>query len=297
MQSASAKLRYAKWLVPTIAAVGFLAVVTLLASKHQDVQRVSVPANGAPRLAQSVPSASGRRGSSPRPPVGVVAASMTLPSTELWVPRATGTIVTDGDIDDAAWGGRLGRTGPLTDARGESARPYSDARFLWSKGLLHVVLYAADEDIRTPPSGAGAAVAMGGAPRRADPKPVAAAVEYDFFHLTFDDGKTVRALDVTPVGGLTYGGRPSSSPPDAPFVGTWSSVVTVGHDLDGTPNSPMDQDEEWVIELAIPLASIGLEGVKGEQIAFSISRCDKPKESARVCGSWGTSTPSRLVLE
>lgn len=183
----------------------------------------------------------------------------------------------DGEVEDAAWAGRLGRTGAFRGPDGADARPYSDARFLWSDGKLHVVLYAADEDIRTLKVGA-------------------ASGQEDSFHMVFDDGKLARSLDVSPLGVLTEGSRPSGSPASAPPA-PWKSGAKLGHDLDGTPDDPKDQDEEWVIEMDVPLASLGLEGRPGERIGLSIERCDTPKKSARTCAGWGSPRPGTLVLE
>ena len=51
-----------------------------------------------------------------------------------------------------------------------------------------------------------------------------------------------------------------------------------------TVNNDKDMDEEWVIEMAVPFESIGLEGKPGERIGFSVHRCDTPKGGRRVCG-------------
>ena len=57
--------------------------------------------------------------------------------------------------------------------------------------------------------------------------------------------------------------------------------------MDGTPNKSSDNDEEWLIEMAIPLGALGLKGEKGERIGVSVRRCDTLHSGARVCGSWG----------
>ncbi len=199
----------------------------------------------------------------------------------IMVPKAKGPIVADGEVDEEAWGGVIGRTGGFTNPDGSAARPYSDARFLWGEGKLHLVLYAADEDIRI-----------------ADVKSPKASGEADSFRVAFDDGKLVRTLEVSALGVLLEeGSRPSTSPPNGPLSGAWKSGATLGHDLDGTPNDPKDQDEEWVIEMDVPLASLGLEGKPGERIGLSVERCDTPKGSPRACVSWGSPKPGTLVLQ
>jgi len=72
-----------------------------------------------------------------------------------------------------------------------------------------------------------------------------------------------------------------------PFDFTWNSGAHLSTERDGTLNKPDDNDEEWVIELAIPFDALGLKGEKGERIGFSVHRCDTPHSGVRSCGSWG----------
>ena len=65
----------------------------------------------------------------------------------LVVPQVNKQIACDGELDEIAWR-TPARTGPLIDARGESAAPYADARFLRDGANLYLALYAADEDVR-----------------------------------------------------------------------------------------------------------------------------------------------------
>jgi hypothetical protein len=57
--------------------------------------------------------------------------------------------------------------------------------------------------------------------------------------------------------------------------------------MDGTPNMPTDNDEEWLIEMAIPLEALGLKEEPGERIGVAIHRCDTLHSKVRSCGSWG----------
>ncbi len=52
-------------------------------------------------------------------------------------------------------------------------------------------------------------------------------------------------------------------------------------DVDETLDDPRDEDEEWVIEAAIPIAAI-----PPDAIAIHAARCDTPKDGKRRCGSW-----------
>jgi hypothetical protein len=60
---------------------------------------------------------------------------------------------------------------------------------------------------------------------------------------------------------------------------------------EGTLDHPQDDDEEWVVELAIPLAKTGLR--PGAHVPVRAARCDTPKDGIRRCGSWSAT----LTLE
>jgi hypothetical protein len=176
----------------------------------------------------------------------------------LHVPRASRTAI-PGSPDDPAWTDfRAGRTGPFVLPGGTAAVPYADARFTWNAGELHVVLYAADQDIRS-----GDAFVLSFAPDPTTEGPV-------------------RSLDVSPAGIVTRG-----------VGGVWST-----HDLDGTLDDSSDADEEWVVAVTIPLASLGLAGQPGERIGLTIRRCDAPGSNvSTTCSSWGEGGGHLLVLD
>jgi hypothetical protein len=191
----------------------------------------------------------------------------------LAVPHAKGAITLDGDTDDLGWQLDPARTGAFVTADGESARPHTEAKLVWGDGHLYVELYAADQDIR--------AVA---------PTPDGPVWERDSFHLVFSDGVTERSFDLSPLGTLTDGLRQAAGRAPgaaAPFDYRWNSGAHVSHEVDGTPNVPGDDDEEWVIEMAIPFEALGLSGHPGDRIGLSMHRCDTTKTGDRVCGSWG----------
>jgi hypothetical protein len=60
--------------------------------------------------------------------------------------------------------------------------------------------------------------------------------------------------------------------------------ATIGTDRDGSVDDPSNNDEEWVIELAIPIAAAGLSA--GEPTNVRASRCDTPKHQTTRCGQW-----------
>ena len=194
------------------------------------------------------------------------------PTRALLVPHAEGDVTLDGDLDDAGWAGRIARTGPFFTESGVVARPYSDARLVWGDDHLYVALYAADEDIR--------------ADAREPDGPVWLD---DAFRLVFESATGERAFDVSALGVVTDARRTKGGK----FDYGWQSAIHVATERDGTLNDPRDDDEEWLLELAIPLAALGLAGRKGERIALSARRCDTPKTGGRVCAGWG----STLVLD
>jgi hypothetical protein len=68
-----------------------------------------------------------------------------------------------------------------------------------------------------------------------------------------------------------------------------SPDVRVAVDRDGTLDDPKDHDEEWKLEVAIPLTKTGLE--PGKTVEARTARCDIPKDGVKRCGEWtGTLT-------
>ena len=202
---------------------------------------------------------------------------------ELHVPRARGTLDIDGETAEPAWQVAIARTGAFVDQAGVAAHPYSDMRLTWDGDNLYLLLYAADEDLE--------------AHQETRDSPVW--VEDDF-HLFFGNGRDEWTLDVSPRGTLTDGRRAASLANGyggaRPFDYGWSSGARLGVDIDGTVNDPSDDDEEWVVEMAIPLSSLGLAGHAGERLALHAHRCDTPKGGARSCGAWGEGRREGLLI-
>lgn len=198
---------------------------------------------------------------------------------EIHVPRTSAPLKIDGELDEADWTRAPGRTGNFLGQDGEPARPFSDARLLHDDENLYLALFAADEDVRVAKVAADGPVWMG-----------------DAFSLvlTTSDGST-RTIDVGASGTLTDG----TSMPGKPVDYAWQSEARVASDVDGTPDKPDDRDEEWILEIAIPLRVLGLSGRAGERIGIVMKRCDQGREETRrSCGSFGTSSsPASLVLD
>ena len=165
-------------------------------------------------------------------------ASSTSRVAPLRVPRATGTLDLDGEPDEAAWQ-RAARTGPFLDGSGAPARPFTEVRFLRDDRALYLHLYAADDDLRCPKVGADGPVWL-----------------CDRFRVTFHAADGDRTLEVTPRGELADERTPSGK---SHADRSWTSHAHLGADSDGTLDDPRDDDEEWAVELAVPLEDVAAE--------------------------------------
>lgn len=68
---------------------------------------------------------------------------------------------------------------------------------------------------------------------------------------------------------------------------------------DGTLNRTGDNDEEWIVEMAIPLAALGIhDPAPGTRIPFAVRRCDVGARGPGACGGFGAGDPrGELVFE
>jgi hypothetical protein len=196
----------------------------------------------------------------------------------LEVPHVTGPIKLDGEAIEEDWH-HAGRSMPFVDTEGAEARPYSEARFLWDEENLYLVLYAADDNIR-------AQIKEHDGPVWLD----------DSFSLRLTPslpGAPVYLIDVS-AGAVTTDAKMGA---DGKRDLSWESGLKVAVDTDGTINNPKDEDEEWVVEGALPLRSMGLKGVAGERIVVEISRCDVPRAGGpKRCGSFGAGKGRRVLV-
>jgi hypothetical protein len=198
----------------------------------------------------------------------------------LAVTRLKAPLKLDGEATEPDWL-TSARTRPFLDATGGEARPFSEARFLWDDANLYVLLYAADNDIR-------ARVKDHDGPVWID--------DHFSLHIRPDGAaQPTYAFDISPAGVVMDAKRPAGGKDDA----SWESGIKLGVDLDGTINDDTNgDDEEWVIEAAIPLRSMGIEGKPGTHLLVDIARCDTPRGTKeKRCGAWGTSAePHALEL-
>ena len=63
-----------------------------------------------------------------------------------------------------------------------------------------------------------------------------------------------------------------------------SPDIKVGVDADGTIDDPSNHDEEWKLEISIPLAKTGL--AAGKPVDAHTSRCDVMPDGKKRCGEW-----------
>lgn len=205
---------------------------------------------------------------------------------ELVAPKTTEPVKADGAFDESVWI-RAGRTGSFVDGVGALGRPYSDARLLWDEQNLYLTLYAADEDIEARskehdgPLGLDDVFSVRLGPLPAGARGGSALANGASYELDFAPNGAVAD---TRIGA------------DAARDASWESHVVVGVDLDGTVNDSKDEDEEWVIEAALPWSSLGVTPAPGLRIPARIGRCDTPKASKRRCSAWGDVTRAVLVL-
>ena len=256
-------MQRSKWLA------GALAVVALGGAVSLGRRALRAPS---PLVSAPTRDAAGEPRSAPTTP-------LPLAPTVLHVPRATGPITIDGEVEEPGWTVGVARTGAFVAQDGQPSTPYSEARLAWGGETLYVMLYAADLDIREADAGAGGPLWLG-----------------DSFRLEFSNAGSERVLEVSPGGKLTESRRDGAS--RGPFDYQWRSGARIATEVEGKINDAVTEDEEWVVELAIPLASIGVEAVPGTTIDVALRRCDVGASGLRRCGSWGEKPPRRrLVLD
>jgi hypothetical protein len=178
------------------------------------------------------------------------------------------------------WDGDTGVTRNFLDGRRQGMVPFTQAKARWGSGFLYLLLYAGDLDLE-------------GRVKKRD----GAIEKDDAFHLEFGSGDDVRVISVSVLGTLADAlCTPSAT--GRKCDPSWDSGAHVAVDRDGSLNKIGDNDEEWVVEMAIPLAKLGVKKpAAGAHIPFSIRRCEVGHDGPHVCGSWGADPPGELILD
>jgi hypothetical protein len=197
------------------------------------------------------------------------------PKSVLHAPKAVAAIRTDGEATEADWA-KAGRTGAFA-CEGVPVCAHAEARVLWSPATLNLSLYAADPDIRSQDTTTDGPVWLA-----------------DHFRVVFRTDGAERIFELSPRGvvsdALRVGGGKANY--------RWNSGVVIAPDVDGTVNQEGDEDEEWALEVAIPIASLGLAGRVGESVELSVQHCDVPRAGRRVCSGFGDrSAPGLLIFD
>jgi hypothetical protein len=198
------------------------------------------------------------------------------------VPRAPGPIAITAETEGKpVWDGDEGNTGNLKDGAGKGMVPYTQAKVRWGDGNLYFMLYAGDLDLE-------GKVTEPDTPLEGD----------DSFRLELGSDQEMRVVAVSLRGSL-YDAICSRSSGTPACDTAWKSGAKVAVDADGTLNQIGDNDEEWVVEMSMPLAALGVTGAApGVRIPFSVRRCEVGHDGVHGCGSWGDGEPrGQLMLD
>lgn len=197
------------------------------------------------------------------------------------VPRVRAPVTIDAELlGKKVWEADTGNTRNFKDAAGRGMVPYTEAKFRWGSDRLYLMLYAGDLDLE-------------GTVKKAD-GPID---KDDSFRIEFGDGKNVRAISVS-VLGTVADARCAVEGDRRTCDARWNSGARVAVDRDGTLNKVGDNDEEWVVEMAVPFASLGIKRpAPGTRIPISIQRCEIGHDGPHACGAWGLAPHGLLVLE
>jgi hypothetical protein len=198
----------------------------------------------------------------------------------LFVPHVSDPVKIDAELDSKKlWEGDAGATGNFKTAGGRGMIPYTEAKARWGDGKLYLLLYAGDLDLE-------------GKVRRRD----AVLDRDDAFRLEFGDEGDRRVIWVSVLGTVSDA-RCRPAPGGRACDARWNSHARVAVDRDGTLNKIGDNDEEWVVEMSIPLAELGVPHPRpGMEIPFSVGRCEVGHGRQRDCGGWGVNAAGVLTL-
>ena len=190
------------------------------------------------------------------------------------VPFVSAPLTLDGELVEPSW--HATPVIKLLKRDGSDGRPYSDVRFLWNDRFLYIGFYASDHDIVSAGVGTDGPVWLG-----------------DSFHIVFTEDGVERSIDVgiTGSGGIVTDGKRTAQ---GAWSYAWQSGARVATDTDGTVDHPGDNDEEWVVEMEVPLASLDLKPSAGTHTEVRVRRCDVTTRGA-IAGALCSETKN-LVL-
>jgi len=212
---------------------------------------------------------------------GAATPATDAPPAQLHVPRVAARVRINAETEGKPfWGEDSGVTRNFRDGHKQGMVPFTQAKVRWGRGFLYLLLYAGDLDLE-------------GRVRQHD-----GAVENDdAFHLEFGRGDEVRVISVSVLGTIADS-LCTSSAHGRKCDPSWDSGARLAVDRDGSLNKVGDNDEEWVVEMSIPLARLGVkQAAAGTRIPFSIQRCEVGHDGRHACGSWGSDPPGELVLD
>jgi hypothetical protein len=202
-------------------------------------------------------------------------------TTTLIVPRVDEPVTIDAELEGKhLWEADVGATGNFKDAGGRGMVPYTEAKARWGRGKLYLMLYAGDLDLE-------------GTVRQRD----GAVDKDDAFRLQFGNGEDARVIWVSVLGTIADARCRATAGHPATCDTSWDSHAQVAVDRDGTLNKVGDNDEEWVIEMAVPFTDLGVPDARaGTRIPFSVQRCEVGHGKQHECGGWGVAHPATLTL-
>jgi hypothetical protein len=206
------------------------------------------------------------------------------PFLELRVPRVRDPVPINAETEGKrVWESEAGGTGIFKSPDGKGMVPYTEAKARWMPGTLFLLLYAGDLDLE------GSVTERDGPTDRDDS-----------FHIELGHEGHLYTIDVSVLGTLRDADCDLGSRWRGPRCDLrWDSRAAVAVDRDGTLNQVGDNDEEWVVEMAIPLGPLGLASAhEGDRISFSVGRCEVGMRGRGPCGGFGTGkVRGEIVLE
>jgi hypothetical protein len=172
------------------------------------------------------------------------------PAPPVVLEAARAAVVIDGELDEPEWTAHPPTRRFVDATSGGPSTPYTEARVLCDPAGLAIVIYAADEDLR----GSDRVGAVLHAP-----------------------GLETRIVEVDPMGEVRWH-APVGDRMDVP------EGVSARVDLDGTYEHDDIEDEEWIVELRVPWAALGMSGPGDVRANFF--RRDQPRDAPMRTLAW-----------